>query len=207
MRLLPREHGATVIWFSSLLLAFGMLRKPPSIAGFAVFLAASVLALLLTGELTRRSTVVVRMERHAILLPVLSGLLTLITPLGQVLMVGQLSPSVLAVWLVFLAYSSSGVVYTRDLVRSMLKESPPTWTNFSLSAVFIVAEVVTLNALNWLSIIALAIVVPLTVHRVAVLWLIQRRGSSAVERIRSVGFVQTGNLIAATIILALVSKV
>jgi hypothetical protein len=207
MRLLPREHGATVIWFSSLLLAFGMLRKPPSSAGFAVFLAASVLGLLLTGELTSRSTVVVRMERHAILLPVLSGLLTLITPLGQVLMVGQLSPSVLAVWLVFLAYSSSGVVYTRDLVRSMLKESPPTWTNFSLSAVFIVAEVVTLNALNWLSIIALAIVVPLTVHRVAVLWMIKRRGYSAVERIRSVGFVQTGNLIAATIILALVSKV
>jgi hypothetical protein len=88
----------------------------------------------------------------------------------------------------------------------MLKESQPTWTTLSLSAVFIVAEVVALNTLNWLSIAAVAIVVPLTVHRVVLLSLIQRKGSSVVERIRRVGFVQTGNLIAATIILVLVSK-
>jgi len=206
MRLLPREHGATVIWFSSLLLAFGTLREPPWTPGVVVFLAASVLALVLIGRLTGGSIVIVRLEQNLILLPVLSGLLTLIVPLGQIVMVGHLSLPVLAAWLVFLTYCSSGVVYTRDLVRSMLKESPPTWTTFSLSAVFIVAEVVTLNAVNWLSIAAVTIIVPLTVHRVVVPSLIQRKGSSRVERIRRVGFVQTGNLTAATIILALVSK-
>ena len=121
-------------------------------------------------------------------------------------MVGQLSLSVLAAWLIFLTYCSSGVVYTRDLVRSVLKEASPTWTSFNLSAVFIVVEVVTLNALNWLPITILTIIVPLTVHRVVVLSLIQRKGSSKIERIRRVGFAQAGNLITATIILALVSK-
>ena len=121
-------------------------------------------------------------------------------------MVGQLSLTVLAAWLIFLTYCSSGVVYTRDLVRSVLKETSPTWTSFNLSAVFIVSEVFTLNAVNCLSIATVAIIAPLTVHRVFVLSLIQRKGSLRIERIRGVGFAQAGNLIAATIILALVSK-
>jgi len=206
IRLLPREHGATAIWFSSMLLAFGTLRKPPCTPGAVVFLAASVLALVLIGRLTSGSRVIVRLERNRTLLPTLSGLLTFIVPLGQIIMVGQLSLPVLAVWLIFLTYCSSGVVYTRDLVRSVLKEASPTWTSFNLSAVFIVSEVITLNAVNWLSIAAVAVIVPLTVHRVVVLSLTQRRGSSRIERIRGVGFAQAGNLIAATIILALVSK-
>jgi len=121
-------------------------------------------------------------------------------------MVGQLSLPVLATWLIFLTYCSAGVVYTRDLVRSVLKEASPTWASFNLSALLIVSEVVTLNAVNWLSIATVAIIVPLTVHRVVALSLIQRKGSSKIERIRGVGLAQAGNLIAATIILALVSK-
>jgi hypothetical protein len=88
----------------------------------------------------------------------------------------------------------------------MLKESQPTWISFSLSAVLTAVEIVTMSVVNWLSIIAVAIIVPLIVHRVIILWLIQRKGSSTVERIRGMGFVQAGNLLAATIILALVSK-
>jgi len=206
MKLLPREHGATAIWFSSVLLAFGMLREPPWTPNAVVFLAASVLALVLIGRLTTGSIVIVRLERSRTLLPVLSGLLTLIVPLGQIIMVAQLSLPVLAAWLIFLTYCASGVVYTRELVRSVLKEASPTWTSFNLSAVFIVAEVVTSNVVNCLSIATVAIIVPLIVHRVVVLRLIKRRGSSRIERIRGVGFAQTGNLLAATIILALVSK-
>jgi len=92
------------------------------------------------------------------------------------------------------------------LVRSVLSEASPTWTSFNLSGVLIVSEVVTLNVVNWLTIAAVAIIVPLTVNRVVVLSLIQRKGSSRIERIRGVGFAQAGNLLAATIILALVSK-
>ena len=206
MRLLPREHGATVIWFSSLLFTFGCLREPPWTPGVVAFLAASVLALILIGRATSGSIAIIRLERNPILLVILASLLTLIVPLGQIIMVGQLSLSVLAAWLVFLTYSSSGVLYTQHLVRSVVKETPPTWTSFSLSAFFIVTEVITLNAFNLLSIVAVAILMPLIVHRVIALSLIQRKSSSRVERIRVVGFAQAGNLIAAAIILALVSK-
>jgi hypothetical protein len=206
MRLLPREHGATVIWFSSLLLAFGTLREPPWVLGVVLFLAASVLALVLIGRLTSGSVAIARLERNRTLLPVLSGLLTLIVPLGQVVMVGQLSLPVLAAWLVFLTYCSSGVVCTRDSVRSVLNEAPLTWISFTLSAVISLVEVVTLNAVGWLSIAAVAIVAPLTVHRVVVQSLIQRSGSSRVERIRGVGFAQVGNLRAAATVLVLVSR-
>jgi hypothetical protein len=88
----------------------------------------------------------------------------------------------------------------------VLKEASPTWTSFNLSAVFIASEVVILNAVNWLSIATVAIIVPLTVYRTVVLSLIQQKRYSRIERIRGVGFAQAGNLIAATIILALVSK-
>jgi hypothetical protein len=206
MRLLPREHGATAIWLSSLLLAFGVLREPPCILGLIVFLAASLLELVLTARITSGSLAIVRLERNATLLPVLSSLLTLIVPLGQIIMVGQLSIPVLAAWLVFLAYCSSGVIYARDLVRSVLKETPLRWTSFSFSAIFILAVVVVMNAVNWLSIAAVALLAPLAVHRVVVLPLIRRKASSRVDRIREVGFSQAGNLITASIVLALVSR-
>jgi hypothetical protein len=183
-----------------------MLREPPSIIGAIAFLAASVLVLFLTARITSGSVAIVRLERNATLLPVLSSLLTLIVPLGPIIMVGELSIPAFAVWLVFLAYCSSGVVYARDLVRSVLKETPPRWTRFSLSGIFILAVVVVLNAVNWLSIAAVAVLAPLTVHRVVVVPLIRRKASSRVARIREVGFSQAVNLITATIILALVSR-
>ena len=206
MKLLPREHGASAIWFCSLLLAFGALRESPWVPGVVVFLAVSMLVLIVTGTLTTHSKVIARLERNPILLPILSSSLTLLVPLGQILMSGQLSLPILAVWLVFLTYCSSGVVYTRDSVRSVLKEASLKWTRFSLCAAIILTEVGILSAAHWLSITAITVVVPLSIHRVIVLRLTQQRGSSKLERIRGVGFTQAGNLIAATIILDLASR-
>ena len=80
------------------------------------------------------------------------------------------------------------------------------WIDFSFSAVLLVVESVILNMINRLSIAAMTVVVPLTFHRVVVQSLIQRKSSSRIERIRVVGFAQAGNLIAATVILVLVSR-
>jgi hypothetical protein len=206
MKLLPREHGATAIWFASLLLAFGTLRKLPSLLSVVVFLASATLVLVLMGTITSRSVAIIRLERNAILLPVASSLLTLIVPLGQMIMVGAISIQFLALWFAFLAYCSTGVAYARDLVRSVLKERPQGWTGFSVSFVFTIAVVAILNAVNWLSIAALATLVPLTVHRVVVVPLIERKASSRVERIREVGFSQAGSLISAALILAFLWK-
>jgi hypothetical protein len=203
-RLLPREHGATAIWFASMLLTFGTLREPPAVLGVVVFLTAAVLALVIIGRFTNGSKALVRLERNPTLLPVLSAIVTLIVPLGHLIMVGLLSFSALVYWLVFLTYCSSGVVYIQGLVRSVLRDAPPAWTGFYLSTAFILALIVTLNALTWISLDALAITVPLTVHRAVALLLIQRRSSSRIDRIRGIGFAQAGNLIAATIILSVV---
>jgi hypothetical protein len=184
------------------LLAFGTVQERPWIPGIVLFLVASLLVLLLLGRLTSRSAMMVRLERNRSLLPILSGLLTLIIPLGQILMVGQLSLRVLAAWFVFLTYCSSGVVYTQGLVRSVLKERPPTWTSLGVSAVIIGAEVVALNALKWLSIAALTIDLPLIIHRLMVQSTIGN-ASSKLQRIRRVGFAQAGNLVTVVIILAL----
>jgi hypothetical protein len=121
-------------------------------------------------------------------------------------MVGQLPLPVLGVWIIFLTYCASGVVYTRDSVRSVLKDVPLTWTSFSLSAAIILAQVVALSAAHWLSITAIAVVVPMLIHRIIVLLLAQRTDFPKLKRIRGVGFTQAGNLIAATIILDLVSR-
>jgi hypothetical protein len=206
MRLLPREHGATVIWFCSLLLTFGTLQAPPSPVSGVGFLAASTLALVLIARLTSGSKAIARLEHSPTLLPVLSGLLTLIVPLGQIVMVGRFSTSGLAAWLVFLTYGCSGAIYTRDLVRSILSETPPKWTSFNFSAALLAAEIVTLSMINWFSIAAMAVIVPLTVHRIVVPSLIQRKSSSRIARIRLLGLAQTGNLIAAVAIVVLASK-
>ena len=206
MKLLPREHGATAIWFSSVLLALGTLEKPPWLPGVVVFLVVSVITLVATGMMTSGSRFIARMEHNAFLLPVLSSLLTLLVPVGQILIVGQVDVRFLAVWLVFLTYCASGVVYTRDLVRSVLKEAPLTWASFSLSLVLVLVEAIALNVVNQLSFAALAIVAPLIIHRIIVPSLVERKGASKSERIRAVGFTQAGNLVAAALILAWVLR-
>ena len=206
MKLLPREHGATAIWLSSVLLALVTLEKPPWLPGVVVFLAVSVITLVATGRMTGGSRFIARMERNAFLLPVLSSILTLLVPVGQILIVGQVDVRFLALWLVFLTYCASGVVYTRDLVRSVLKDAPLPWASFSLSLILVLVEVVALNAVHQLSFAALAIFVPLIIHRIIVVSLVERKGASKLERIRAVGFTQAGNLVAAALILAWVLR-
>ncbi len=76
MGILPREHGATVIWLSSLILALANLDEAPSAIGLAVFVTASVAALVLLAKLTGGSATVIRIERNIILLPILFPLVT-----------------------------------------------------------------------------------------------------------------------------------
>jgi len=206
MKLLPKEHGASAIWFSSVIFALTALPKPPWFPGIVIFLVVSIIALVVTGRLTGGSKIIMRMERNAFLLPVLSSLLTLLVPVGQMLMVWQLSVQFLAIWIVFLTYCVSGVVYTRDMVRSVLKDSPLRWASFILSVALVTAEIVSLSAFDWLSLTAFAVVIPLMVHRIIVLLLMKRKDSSKIERIRAVGFTQAGNLVAAALILAWVLR-
>jgi len=148
MRVLPREHGATVIWLASLVLALGAITATPSPVRLAAFVTAAVLALLFLARLTSGSVAVMRMERHAVLLPALSGFLTLVVPAGELVVLGRLTPPVLAAWLLFATYTVAGVVLTRAGVRAILKRRTPAMAGGVLCNMTALAEAVARESRN-----------------------------------------------------------
>ncbi len=206
MRLLPREHGATAVWLASVVLAFLVLPGWPAFLPAAVFVALCVLLLVLVATVTGRSVILVRLERNPRLVPALSSPLTLVVPLGYTLMAGPPTLPVLAVWLVFVVYTATGVAYTGEAVRAVLKDETPGWRLLLVSAALLAAECAVLAALGWLSLDSAGVLAPLFVHRVAVRSRSPSKPVPKVARIRRVGFAESANLIAAAVILALVAR-
>ncbi len=206
MRLLPREHGATAIWLASVLLAFLVLPDWPQALPAGVFVGVALLTLVLVGALTGSSAILLRAERDRYLLPALSSPLTLFVPLGFILMAGPLNVTLVGVWLVFLVYMATGTVYTGDAVRAVLRGASPGWSVLVASAVILGIESAVLAALGWLSAASVAVVAPLFVHRLALSMRAPARDVPKARRIRRLGFAESGNLVIAVIILALVSR-
>ncbi len=204
VRLLPREHGATAIWFASVLLAFLVLPVAPSILPLMGFLGVAAAALLFVGALTGRSAVLLRMERNPSLLPALSSPLTLIVPIGYVIMAGPPSVRIVSVWLLFLVYTATGIAYTGEAVRAVLKGVAPARGPLVVSATLLVVESALLSAVGWLSAASVAVLAPLFIHRLA-----SRSQPSPVSKSRSIrrlGLAESANLIACAVILAVVSR-
>jgi hypothetical protein len=207
MRILPREHGATVIWLASLVLALASLTATLSPVRLAGFVAAAVLALVLLGRFTSGSVAVMRMERHAVLLPLLSGLLTLVVPVGELVMLGRSSPPILAAWLLFATYTMAGVVLTRVGVRAILRRRTPAMARgVLLVAAVVAAEVVAVHWLGWLDVASVAILVPLVVYWRGNVRLSRSEETPRTRVVRRVGFAQSGNMIAVAAILAVVLR-
>ncbi len=206
MRLLPREHGATAIWLASVVLAFLILPEVPGLLPTAAFVGLCLAALLLVAALTGRSAVLIRLERNPNLLPALSSPLTLIVPLGHLIMAGLLTRTVVAAWLVFLAYTATGIVYTGDAVRAVLRDAHPNLRLLAASAVLLAAESAAFAALGWLSIASLAVLAPLLAHRLAIRSRPSSESAPKVRRIRNLGMAESANLLAAAAILALVAR-
>lgn len=205
MRVLPREHGATVIWLSSLVLALGTLREAPGVVGLVAFVVASALALVLLAQLTSRSVAVMRMERDPILLPTLSGALTLVVPLGHLAMVGRLPAEVLAVWLLFLTYTVAGVFITRIGVRAILRRTTPALSgSILLASVALGAEAILLSAFGSLRIEAAAVLAPLFAYWRAIEYLSRSKVVARAGIVRSVGFAHSADTLAAVAILVVV---
>jgi len=207
MRILPREHGATVIWLASLVLALASLTATLSPVRLAGFVAAAVLALVLLGRFTSGSVAVMRMERHAVLLPLLSGLLTLVVPVGELVMLGRSSPPILAAWLLFATYTMAGVVLTRVGVRAILRRRTPAMARgVLLVAAVVAAEAVAVHWLGWLDVASVAILVPLVVYWRGNVRLSRSEETPRTRVVRRVGFAQSGNMIAVAAILAVVLR-
>jgi len=204
MRLLPREHGATVIWFASLILALGAITATPSPVRLAAFLAAAVLALLLLARVTSGSVAVMRMERHPVLLPALSGLLTVVVPAGELVAFGQTSPPVLAAWMMFATYTIGGVVITRSGVRAILKRQPPEVAReVVVVAVIVAAEALAVDAVGWLHVASVGVLAPLVAYWRGIVRLSRSDETPRTRVVRRVGFAQSANMIAVAAILAI----
>jgi len=207
MRILPREHGATGIWLASLVLAFASLSGPPPLVGLAAFIVISILALLVLGQITASSAELIRLERNRVILPLASGSLTMIVPLASLIMAGQLPVAILAAWLVFLTYTVGGVAYTQAAVRAVKRREPPSLAVFVLPiSSALIIEAVVFEMAGWLHIASVAVVVPLFLHWLAI-GKPQRSDEIPMGRIiRRVGFTQMANMIAVTMILAVVLR-
>jgi hypothetical protein len=128
MRLLPREHGATVIWACSVMLAFAALPALPAPLPALAFLALALVVLLAVSAATFGSRAVRRLERHGTLLPAASGALTALFPAGHGVMAGTLAPPVAGAWILFLGTTVLEVSLARAVVRGLLgKPAVPPW--------------------------------------------------------------------------------
>ncbi|MBI2937480.1 MAG: hypothetical protein HYY22_04675 [Thaumarchaeota archaeon] len=207
MKILPREHGATVIWFVSVLASILVITALPSPAFLILFLAVSIAVLLSAGQLTSHSRTLVRIQRNRFFLPILSSSLTLIMPLGEFIMFGGLSARVFAAWLLLFTYTVVSVSLIQLKVQGFLKGKEVSSKRIVVPGLAVLAgEGVLLASAG---IMHPAVILSLTPLLVMWIYLSRRRveeKSNRVKMIKRVGFQQTGNMIAFILILAIVTR-
>ncbi len=209
MKILPREHGATVIWLSSILTAVLTLPAFPPPIRFFIFLGVSLAILLLTAQLTGLSPKLMRIQRNRLFLPIMSGGLTLIMPLGYIIMLGTVTMKILAVWLLLLTYTVVSITIIQGKVQGLLqgKESSSSHIVLLGLAVFIVESLLLVSS----GLLHLAIL--LSLAPLLLMWfflrsqrLLEADSDSKIKVIRRIGFQQTGNMLAFILMLAILSR-
>ena len=207
MRILPREHGATAIWFSSLVLTMATTVELPSPAALLVFAIVALSILIVLGRLTRSSATLIKIERNRIILPVVSGFLTLLVLLGHWILTYQLPREIFATWILFTTYTVAGVAYTQATVRAVKGRRSPALTTYMIPlTVVMVIESVLFDIWGWLNILSLMLLAPLYATWFSINISSERDGVPMGRMIRGLGFRQTANMIAAAVILAVVAR-
>jgi len=201
LTILPREHGATMIWLSATLLAFATLPEAPPALPAGLFLALSATALLALGAATRASRAILRLERSRTVLPALAGGLTLLTPAGHLAMTGGLAASIAGTWGVFYGSTVLTVAFAQEVVRGVLGSAAPRPARFLVPGLLgLSAATLALGSFHVLPLAALLLIAPLLVLWSSI-WLLPPAGSTRKAQIRAVGFRLTGSM-AAFIVLA-----
>ena len=208
MKILPREHGATVIWFSSILAAVLTMPTLPDPTRLLLFLSVSVSALLFTSYLTGHSPTLIRIQRNRLFLPIISGGLTLTTLLGYYIMFEAVSAKILSVWLLILTYTVISVSLIQSKVQGLLKRKPSSPKPILLPGLTVfTAESLLLYSYGLMHPATLLSMTPLLF-----MWLYLQRPTlpetteSKMKTIRRIGFQQTGNMIAFILILTALSR-
>lgn len=209
-KFLPREHGATIIWLSSLVVALLSLREPPDLSRLLLFLASSVAILRTMSFLGRSSATIIRAERNSTLLPLMSCSLTLIAPLGSYLMANQVSVRDATVWLLLVTYTAVTVPLTQRTVRNIVFNEHKPVTPIGLGGTLLLAlESLLFSSLGWINLAATLSVLPLLVS-----WTRDERiyrsspnpEGSKLKRVKRIGRLGIGISLAHATILSVVSR-
>jgi len=97
MKVLPREHGATVIWFVAIHASIFSISYTSSILRLFIFLIVAIAILMLTSYLMNVVPTIIKIQKNRFLLPIVSSILTLIAPLGHYIMFGTIKGKIISV--------------------------------------------------------------------------------------------------------------
>jgi hypothetical protein len=116
---LPREHGASVIWLSSMILLISLseLTNPFQIILTIVF---SLAVLEFIALISRRSYSIILAEKNPLFLILLSGSVTLIVPIGFYLITNHFLIKTAVTWLLLFTYTTLNVFLSQRSVQNIL---------------------------------------------------------------------------------------
>ena len=209
MKVFPREHGATVIWFASILTTFLTIPIYPSIPNILIFLAVSFAILIFIAQITNLSLTLIHVQLNSLILPIITGFLTSITLLGYYIMVGTVSAKNLSIWLLLLTFTIISVNLVQREVQRLLRMKEYSTSHIVILGLTIFSVeiiMVTSSKLMHSSIV-------LSIAPLISLWIYLKRNhiaktntDSKVKKIREIGFFQTWNIIIFVLILAILSR-
>jgi len=209
VKILPREHGATVIWFASILTAFLTMSTYPSVLNILIFLSVSFAILILIAQMTSFSLMIIQMQLNEFILPIITGLLTSITILGYYIMFETVSTKNLGIWLLLLTFTIISVTLVQKEVQGLLrmKENPISHIVILGLGVF---------SVEFIFIISIGLMHPSIILSIAPLismWIYLKRNhmaksntNSKVKIIRGIGYFQSWNVIIFVLILSVLSR-
>lgn len=209
MKILPREHGATVIWFVSILASVLTIPFVPSISRISIFFIVSAVILMLTSYITNVAPILIKIRRNQIILPIISGGLTLITPLGHFIMFGTVNETIFSVWVFLLTYTIFSVFFIQKKIKSLIqRKENSSLLLFLFSIIIFGFESSMFFLLGWVQLSIFLIILP-----VVIMWfflkdqqIINKLSKSNNQIIKSIGLFQTINMIFFVVLLTFLIK-
>ena len=209
MKIFPREHGATVIWFASILTTFLTMPTYPSILNIFFFLFFSFAILILIAQITKLKLIITQMQLNWLILPIITSLLTSITILGYYIMFETVSTKNLSVWFLLFTFTFISVTLVQKEVQGILqiRKNPISHIVFLGVGVF---------SVEFLVIIIFRLMNPaiiLSIVPLISMWIYLKRthlnklnSDSKVKKIRRIGLFQSLNVILFVLILAVIYR-
>ncbi|MDP7658126.1 MAG: hypothetical protein QF812_02840 [Nitrososphaerales archaeon] len=209
MKIFPREHGVTVIWFASILTAFLTMSTYPSILNILFFLFVSFTILILMAQMTRLKLIITQMQFNGLILPIITSLLTSITILGYYIMFETVYAKNLSIWFLLFTFTFISVTLVQKEIQGILqiRKNPSSHIVF-LGVVVFSTEFIIIIIFRLMNPAIILSIIPLIS-----MWIYLKRThldklntDSKVKKIRRIGLFQSLNVILFVLILAVIYR-